>query len=66
MSNSVADFRASSASGQKTDGGQPAIKSEDVRQLAEPLTDLIVRYPGAAIASAFLVGVVIAWWIKRR
>jgi len=66
MSNPVADFRATSAAVPKPASRRPLIKSEDVGELVEPLKSLIVRYPGAALASAFLVGVVIAWWIKRR
>jgi hypothetical protein len=66
MSNPVADVRPSTASGPKAGVSQPLIKNDDVRELVEPLQDLIVQYPGAALASAFVVGVVIAWWIKRR
>ncbi|HMC10997.1 MAG TPA: hypothetical protein VKH44_06890 [Pirellulaceae bacterium] len=33
---------------------------------AKPLEELILKYPAAALASAFLVGVAIAWWIKRK
>jgi len=32
----------------------------------KPLEELILKYPAAALASAFLVGVAIAWWIKRK
>jgi hypothetical protein len=44
----------------------PLINQRDFGQMIEPLQDVIIRYPGAALASAFLVGVVVAWWIKRR
>jgi len=40
--------------------------SSDIRELTQPLTQLILKYPSAALASAFLAGVVVAWWIKRR
>jgi hypothetical protein len=39
---------------------------ENVRGAVEPLERLILQYPGAALASAFLMGVAIAWWIKRK
>jgi hypothetical protein len=37
-----------------------------VGDVAQPLEELILKYPAAALASAFLVGVAIAWWIKRK
>jgi len=32
----------------------------------EPVMQVVKSHPGAALASAFCVGVCIAWWIKRR
>jgi hypothetical protein len=26
----------------------------------------IIKHPGASLASAFVVGAALAWWIKRR
>jgi len=45
---------------------RPLITNGDVGQLIEPVTQWIVRNPSAALASAFFVGVIVAWWIKRR
>jgi hypothetical protein len=45
---------------------RPTIRASDVRELVEPLEKLILQYPAAALASAFIVGVTLAWWIKRR
>lgn len=45
---------------------RPLIRAGDVRELAEPVEQLILKYPAAALASAFMVGVVVAWWIKRK
>ena len=39
--------------------------SANVREWMEPAEDLIRKYPAAALASAFVIGVAIAWWIKR-
>ena len=38
----------------------------DLIQLIEPAEKLILKYPAATIASAFLVGVALACWIKRK
>jgi hypothetical protein len=45
---------------------RPLMRASDVRELAEPMEHLILKYPAAALASAFLIGVVVAWWIKRK
>ena len=44
----------------------PAFQASDVSQFIEPLEKLILQYPAAALASAFLVGVALACWIKRK
>jgi len=46
--------------------GKPLITGSDVYEMAKPTEDLIRRYPAAALATAFLVGVAVAWWIKRK
>ena len=40
--------------------------TQDVYELAKPTENLIRKYPAAALATAFLVGVAIAWWVKRK
>jgi len=45
---------------------RPLVNQRDFERLVEPLQELILKYPGAALASAFLAGVALAWWIKRR
>jgi hypothetical protein len=42
------------------------INQRDLDQLIEPLQNFVLKHPGAALASAFFVGVALAWWIKRR
>jgi len=44
----------------------PIAPQSGVGGLVKPLEELILKYPAAALASAFLVGVAIAWWIKRK
>jgi hypothetical protein len=38
----------------------------DLGDFIRPVEELILKYPAAALASAFLVGVALAWWIKRK
>jgi hypothetical protein len=45
---------------------RPLVRASDVRELVEPVEQLILKYPAVALASAFMVGVVVAWWIKRK
>ena len=45
---------------------KPIAKASDLTQLIEPVENLILQYPAVALASAFLVGVALACWIKRR
>lgn len=47
-------------------GGQFSLAKLNVQQWIEPVEELIVKYPAASLASAFVVGVAIAWWIKRK
>ena len=37
-----------------------------LRSYLEPIEQTVKQHPGAALAAAFLVGVTVAWWIKRR
>lgn len=45
---------------------RPLMTADDFADMTKPTEELIRRYPAAALATAFLVGVAIAWWIKRR
>jgi len=42
------------------------LATSDVTQVIEPVERLILQYPAVALASAFLVGVALACWIKRK
>jgi hypothetical protein len=49
-------------------GSEPrrsSFSGQDLKQFIEPIEDIIVKNPTAAIAAAFVVGVAFAWWIKR-
>ena len=50
----------------QTPAQAPLVKATDVTQFIEPVEKLILQYPAVALASAFLVGVALACWIKRR
>ena len=41
-------------------------QTSDLTQFIEPAEKLILQYPAVALASAFLVGVALACWIKRK
>jgi len=52
-----------------SDYRQPASRpfaGHDLYAMTKPPENLIRQYPAAALATAFLVGVAIAWWIKRK
>lgn len=54
---------------QRSDGsgeqGTPAFGVQDIKRFVEPVEDLIAKNPTAAVAAAFVIGVALAWWIKR-
>ena len=66
MSSPVANGQVFTASRTKAGAPRPLITSGDAHDLVEPVKQLIIQYPTAALASAFLAGVALAWWIKRR
>jgi hypothetical protein len=45
--------------------GLPSFGVQDIKKFVEPVEGLIVKNPAAAVAAAFVVGVALAWWIKR-
>jgi hypothetical protein len=66
MSSPVAQSRSTLQLRGQPGAVEKSAPSSNDGPLAESVTEFIVRYPGATLASAFLAGVVIAWWIKRR
>jgi hypothetical protein len=39
---------------------------QSLRHWVDPVQEVITKHPGVCLASAFMVGVVFAWWIKRK
>jgi hypothetical protein len=67
MANRVIDSGASRTSPRgKPLGSLPNISPAEVKEFIQPLEKLILQYPAIALASAFIVGVTLAWWIKRK
>jgi hypothetical protein len=56
----------SRSNGHSKTAGRPLVTGHDIHEMAKPAEDFIRHYPAAALATAFLVGVAIAWWIKRK
>jgi ElaB/YqjD/DUF883 family membrane-anchored ribosome-binding protein len=38
----------------------------DMRHWMEDAEKLVAKHPGPSLATAFAIGVAVAWWIKRR
>jgi hypothetical protein len=57
---------AHSSAGRPGPAKAPLVQSSDLTQFIEPVERLILQYPAVALASAFLVGVALACWIKRK
>ena len=67
MINRLGDFPTSPtlARPRQAPSDRQAPAAQGWRQIADPFEETIKKYPGAALASAFLIGVALAWWIKR-
>jgi hypothetical protein len=46
-------------------GGEREFSLASAKEWIEPAEEIIRKYPAACLASAFVIGVAIAWWIKR-
>ncbi len=57
---------AYSPSSRNIKASTPLVKASDITQFVEPIENLILQHPAVALASAFLVGVALACWIKRK
>ena len=66
MSSQLANGRVATGSPGPATANRPLMTAKDVQGLVEPVKHWIIQYPTAALASAFLAGVALAWWIKRR
>jgi len=66
-SNGGVGTKRNASQGQAGSGMQlPQVSAKDIRDFVEPLEKLVLQYPAAALATAFLIGVSIAWWLKRK
>jgi hypothetical protein len=63
MINRIAEY---STDDQRSTPPSAAPLAVDWRQWVASGEELIAKYPGACLASAFVIGAVVAWWIKRR
>ena len=45
---------------------RPLMRASDLADMVRPVEEIILKYPAGAMATAFLVGVALAWWIKRK
>jgi hypothetical protein len=65
MQNRLADdlpVSGRESNSRRPQGGIPG----EALKYAAAIEDYIVGHPAPSLAAAFAVGVVIAWWIKRR
>ncbi len=46
----------------RREGGLP----DELWGYLRTIEDYVVEHPGPSLATAFAVGVMIAWWVKRR
>jgi len=52
--------------GRHRPASRPLMTAGDFHEMTKPTEELIRHYPAAALATAFIVGVIVAWWIKRK
>ena len=66
MANRVVDYERSQSDPSRSVSAKSSFTSADLKKYMGSVEELILKYPGPALASAFMVGVLVAWWIKRR
>jgi hypothetical protein len=66
MNEQLAGDRTARAATRSAAGPRPWIRSQDLHEVAQPLEKLILQHPAVTLGSAFLIGVAVAWWLKRR
>jgi len=66
MINRIADYTTAEHD-QRLAGKDPKVAlPQSLRDWVDPVEEVITKHPGACLASAFIVGVVFACWIKRK
>jgi len=70
MHNRIADYLPGAGSSPSEKGPnqlfRDAFANFSLRGVLDPVEQVVKSHPGAALATAFIVGVTVAWWIKRR
>jgi hypothetical protein len=67
MLNRTLEYDRPHSKPEKRQPGDPsAFGRADFQSYIAPVEDVILKYPGPALAAAFFVGVLVAWWIKRK
>ena len=65
MKNRVADYLPTSWSALKERAPMNAAR-DSLKRWTETARQYVVEHPGPSLAAAFVAGVAIAWWLKRR
>lgn len=66
MSNRLTEFLPPPPSAETSCPRRASFSKRDFQEAVAPVRRYIVENPMAALAAAFLAGVTLAWWIKRR
>ena len=66
VAESFATDRSANLRPKPASASQSWVTAKDLREMIDPIEKTIMRYPGVALASAFIVGVTIGWLIKRK
>jgi hypothetical protein len=66
MINRIAGYTAAGNDLRSAGKRQEPPLPQTLRRWVDPVEEVITKHPGACLASAFMVGVVVAWWIKRK
>jgi hypothetical protein len=63
MINRVTDYLPEQQT--RSNSGNRGFSLSNAKEWIEPAEEIIRKYPTACLGSAFVIGVAIAWWIKR-
>jgi hypothetical protein len=66
MINRIAGYTTAEHDPRLAGKDQKVSPPQSLRDWVDPVEEVIIKHPGACLASAFIVGVVFAWWIKRK
>jgi hypothetical protein len=64
MKNRIAAFLP--AAWRPREGREESFHVPDAKELVESAEYFVARHPGVCLAAAFAMGVLTAWWIKRK